>query len=82
PTTFLPGLHMVELENDNIEMLKELGSLTTTNLMKKVRGLQNLRGDLIALYNYLKGSCSQLGLDESREMTQGKFLNVLEKPRK
>ncbi|XP_075007709.1 protein lin-52 homolog isoform X10 [Calonectris borealis] len=59
---------MAELENDDIDMLKELGSLTTANLMEKVRGLQNL--------------AYQLGLDESREMTRGKFLNILEKPKK
>ncbi|KAM6444832.1 protein lin-52 homolog isoform 4-T4 [Rhynochetos jubatus] len=49
-------------------MALELGSLTTANLMEKVRGLQNL--------------AYQLGLDESREMTRGKFLNILEKPKK
>ena len=41
---------MAEIERDDIDMLKELGSLTTANLMEKVRGLQNL--------------AYQLGLDE------------------
>ncbi|XP_054828785.1 protein lin-52 homolog isoform X3 [Eublepharis macularius] len=84
PITSSPPKWMAELENDDIDMLKELGSLTTANLMEKVRGLQNL--------------AYQLGLDEchtaraslhnhfhtvkSREMTRGKFLNILEKPRK
>ncbi|XP_058847973.1 protein lin-52 homolog isoform X1 [Acipenser ruthenus] len=68
PITNSPPKWMAELENDDIEMLKELGSLTTANLMEKVKGLQNL--------------AYQLGLEESREMTRGKFLNILEKPKK
>ncbi|XP_028575753.1 protein lin-52 homolog isoform X1 [Podarcis muralis] len=91
PITSSPPKWMAELENDDIDMLKELGSLTTANLMEKVRGLQNL--------------AYQLGLDECataqpiptqsteahggpicfeypREMTRGKFLNILEKPKK
>ncbi|CAH3159760.1 unnamed protein product [Porites lobata] len=48
-----------------MDMLQEFGSLTTSQLMEKVRGLQNL--------------AFQLGLDEAREMTRGKFLNILEK---
>nr|XP_033806954.1 protein lin-52 homolog isoform X2 [Geotrypetes seraphini] len=68
PIASSPPKWMAELENDDIDMLKELGSLTTANLMEKVRGLQNL--------------AYQLGLDESREMTRGKFLNILEKPKK
>ncbi|XP_071963686.1 protein lin-52 homolog [Antedon mediterranea] len=53
-----------DLEQNDIDMLTELGSLTTKNLMEKVRDLQNL--------------AYQLGLDESREMTRGKLLNVLD----
>ncbi|XP_013867891.1 protein lin-52 homolog isoform X1 [Austrofundulus limnaeus] len=37
-----PPKWMAELESEDIEMLKELGSLTTANLMEKVKGLQNL----------------------------------------
>ncbi|KAG8514711.1 Protein lin-52 [Galemys pyrenaicus] len=48
---------VAEVERDGIDTLKELGSLTTANLMEKVRGLQNL--------------VSQLRLDESREMPRG-----------
>ena len=51
----------------DIDMLQEFGSLTTANLMEKVKDLQNL--------------AYQLGLDESREMTRGKFLNILDKPK-
>uniref|UniRef100_A0A3Q3E193 Protein lin-52 homolog n=1 Tax=Hippocampus comes TaxID=109280 RepID=A0A3Q3E193_HIPCM len=68
PITNSPPKWMAELEIEDIEMLKELGSLTTANLMEKVKGLQNL--------GY------QLGLEESREMTRGKFLNILERPKK
>ncbi|KAM9653280.1 protein lin-52 homolog isoform 5-T5 [Morphnus guianensis] len=53
PITSSPPKWMAELENDDIDMLKELGSLTTANLMEKVRGLQNL--------------AYQLGLDESQD---------------
>ncbi|XP_073231346.1 protein lin-52 homolog [Porites lutea] len=52
-------------EDDTGMMVQEFGSLTTSQLMEKVRGLQNL--------------AFQLGLDEAREMTRGKFLNILEK---
>uniref|UniRef100_A0A3B3YJI6 Protein lin-52 homolog n=2 Tax=Cyprinodontoidei TaxID=8087 RepID=A0A3B3YJI6_9TELE len=68
PITNSPPKWMAELESEDIEMLKELGSLTTANLMEKVKGLQNL--------------AYQLGLEESREMTRGKFLNILERPKK
>ncbi|XP_069886250.1 protein lin-52 homolog isoform X1 [Dipodomys merriami] len=50
PITNSPPKWMAEIERDDIDMLKELGSLTTANLMEKVRGLQNL--------------AYQLGLDE------------------
>ncbi|KAK4823130.1 hypothetical protein QYF61_026332 [Mycteria americana] len=56
PITSSPPKWMAELENDDIDMLKELGSLTTANLMEKVRGLQNL--------------AYQLGLDECKCCTQ------------
>ncbi|XP_058511505.1 protein lin-52 homolog isoform X1 [Ochotona princeps] len=52
PITSSPPKWMAEIERDDIDMLKELGSLTTANLMEKVRGLQNL--------------AYQLGLDESQ----------------
>ncbi|XP_037550625.1 protein lin-52 homolog [Nematolebias whitei] len=68
PITNSPPKWMAELETEDIEMLKELGSLTTANLMEKVKGLQNL--------------AYQLGLEESREMTRGKFLNILERQKK
>ena len=55
-----------ELE-DNIAMLQDFSSLTTAGLMEKVRALQNL--------------AYKLGLNESREMTRGKFLSILDKPK-
>nr|XP_017449978.1 protein lin-52 homolog isoform X5 [Rattus norvegicus] len=53
PITSSPPTWMAEIERDDIDMLKELGSLTTANLMEKVRGLQNL--------------AYQLGLDECKD---------------
>ncbi|XP_033622574.1 protein lin-52 homolog isoform X3 [Fukomys damarensis] len=57
PITSSPPKWMAEIERDDIDMLKELGSLTTANLMEKVRGLQNL--------------AYQLGLDEYFSSTLG-----------
>ncbi|KAK7104563.1 protein lin-52 homolog [Littorina saxatilis] len=62
-----PPKWLADLEKDDIDLLQEFGSLTAAQLMEKVRGLQNL--------------AYQLGLDEAREMTRGKFLNILEKPK-
>lgn len=58
-----PAKWMSELEKDDIDLLQEFGSLTTANLLEKVRDLQN--------------HAYQLGLEESKEMTRGKFLNIL-----
>ncbi|XP_037249738.1 protein lin-52 homolog isoform X1 [Falco biarmicus] len=86
PITSSPPKWMAELENDDIDMLKELGSLTTANLMEKVRGLQNLAYQLgldewILLMTIPCGTILEDKL-EAREMTRGKFLNILEKPKK
>ncbi|GFO49239.1 protein lin-52 homolog [Plakobranchus ocellatus] len=54
---------LADLEKDDINLLQEFGSLTLSQLMEKVRGLQNL--------------AYQLGLEEAREMTRGKFLHIL-----
>ncbi|XP_045571993.1 protein lin-52 homolog isoform X3 [Salmo salar] len=104
---------MAELESEDIEMLKELGSLTTANLMEKVKGLQNLAYQL-GLEEWLTGvwlaplACAWRGeaassrllpfytrggqddvtmtprspTPNAREMTRGKFLNILERPKK
>ncbi|XP_052275499.1 protein lin-52 homolog isoform X2 [Dreissena polymorpha] len=63
-----PPKWMADLENEDINLLQEFGSLTTKQLMEKVKGLQNL--------------AYQLGLEEAREMTRGKYLNVLQKQKK
>ncbi|XP_044769030.1 protein lin-52 homolog [Neomonachus schauinslandi] len=57
PVTSSPPKWMAEIECGDIDMLKELGSLTTANLMEKVQGLQNL--------------AYQLGLDEYYSSTLG-----------
>ncbi|KAF6022857.1 lin52 [Bugula neritina] len=58
---------MNELETEDISMVQELGNLTPAQLLDKVRQLQNL--------------AYQLGLDEAHEMTRGKFLNILQRPK-
>nr|XP_008123769.1 PREDICTED: protein lin-52 homolog isoform X1 [Anolis carolinensis] len=90
PITSSPPKWMAELENDDIDMLKELGSLTTANLMEKVRGLQNLAYQLgldecfsgVICCQIWQLSCGLQPTGPSREMTRGKFLNILEKPKK
>ncbi|CAM5999081.1 unnamed protein product [Sphagnum balticum] len=54
-----------DLDQDDINMLHGFGSLTASALLEKVKELQNL--------------AYQLGLEEEREMTRAKFLNVLHK---
>ncbi|XP_048455918.1 protein lin-52 homolog isoform X2 [Rhincodon typus] len=67
PITSSPPKWMAELEKDDIDMLKELGSLTTANLMEKVRGLQNL--------------AYQLGLDECAAEPPPKGIRTTESQR-
>lgn len=50
-------------DQDDVNMLHGFGSLTSVALLEKVKELQDL--------------AFQLGLEESREMTRGKFLGVL-----
>ena len=56
------------LDKEDLDMLQEFGSLSMAQLMERIRGMQNL------VY--------QLGLDEARQMTRGKFLNILGKTSK
>lgn len=48
-----------------MEMLQEFGSLTVIQIMEK--------------FQELKNQAYQLGLEESREMTRGRYLDVLGK---
>jgi len=63
-----PPKWVQNFKDEDMEMLQEFGSLTTSQLLEKVKSLQNL--------------AYQLGLEEAHEMTRGKFLNILERPPK
>ena len=52
-----------ELDQEDMNMLHSFGSLTTSALLDKVKELQDL--------------AYQLGIDEAREMTRGKFIRIL-----
>ncbi|XP_032338245.1 protein lin-52 homolog isoform X1 [Camelus ferus] len=75
PITSSPPKWMAEIERDDIDMLKELGSLTTANLMEKVRGLQNLAYQL-GLDEYFRSSlifhllCDSSQRDDTGEIPQ------------
>ncbi|XP_067938895.1 protein lin-52 homolog [Watersipora subatra] len=58
---------MNDLEADDVNTVHELSNLTPAQLLDRIRKLQNL--------------AYQLGLEEAREMTRGKFLNILQRPR-
>ena len=51
----------------NESLLAELGNLPTQHLLEEVKRLQNI--------------AYQLGLEETKEMTRGKYLNILRKCR-
>lgn len=54
-----------DIEKDDIDMMQELASLTSGQLKEKI--------DTLLKLSY------QLGVQETYEMTRGKFLNVLPK---
>ncbi|GIX87560.1 protein lin-52 homolog [Caerostris extrusa] len=54
-----------DLDHEDISVLQGFGSLTAAALLEKVRDLQNL--------------AYQLGLEEAKEMTRGRFLGILPK---
>lgn len=52
-----------ELDNEDINLLHQFGSLTAASLIAEVKKLHDI--------------AYQLGLEEAKEMTRGKYLNVL-----
>jgi len=55
------------LSQDDLSTIHQLGNLPTQHLMDEVKRLQNI--------------AYQLGLEETKEMTRGKYLNILRKRR-
>jgi len=55
------------LTQDDLSTIHQLGNLPTQHLMDEVKRLQNI--------------AYQLGLEETKEMTRGKYLNILRKRR-
>ncbi|GLH10599.1 hypothetical protein R5R35_006105 [Gryllus longicercus] len=56
-----------ELDSEDINLLHQFGSLTAAGLIAEVKKLHDL--------------AYQLGLEEAKEMTRGKYLNILRKQR-
>ena len=55
------------LTQDDLATIHQLGNLPVFSLLEEVKRLQNI--------------AYQLGLEERKEMTRGKYLNILRKPR-
>ncbi|GBP23511.1 Protein lin-52 homolog [Eumeta japonica] len=55
------------LSNDDIAYMQQLGTLSTTSLIMEVKKLHDL--------------AYQLGLEEAKEMTRGKYLNIFSSKR-
>ncbi|BHF58865.1 Protein lin-52 [Sparganum proliferum] len=60
-----PAKYTTDLDKEDLELIHDFGSLSTQQLMDKIKQLQNL--------------AYQVGLEESKEMSRGKFLNILGK---
>lgn len=58
------GIWAQGLDPEDINLLHQFGSLTSSSLVEEVKKLQNI--------------AYQLGLEESKEMTRGKLLHVLD----
>merc|ERR1712226_224557 len=59
------GEYLQNLSREDLETLMQLGSLGVPQLMQEVKRLQNI--------------AYQLGQEETKEMTRGKYLNILRK---
>lgn len=59
------GEYLQGLTRDDLETLMQLGSLSVPQLLSEVKRLQNI--------------AYQLGQEENKEMTRGKYLNILRK---
>jgi len=57
--------YLQNLSREDLETLMQLGSLSVPMLMGEVKRLQNI--------------AYQLGQEETKEMTRGKYLNILRK---
>ncbi|CAI8048448.1 Protein lin-52 homolog [Geodia barretti] len=57
---------LLDVTRDDMASINELACLTPAQLMEKIRGLQNL--------------AYQLGVEEARQMSRGRHLNVLHGP--
>ncbi|KAA0188814.1 12.5 kDa retinal tissue protein [Fasciolopsis buskii] len=60
-----PPKYATDLDKEDLELIHDFGSLSTQQLMDKIKHLQNL--------------AYEVGLEEAKEMTRGKFLNILGK---
>ncbi|XP_054260971.1 protein lin-52 homolog isoform X3 [Macrosteles quadrilineatus] len=56
------------LDDEDKQLLRYYGTLSVTNLIAEVKHLHDI--------------AYKLGLEEAKEMTRGKYLNILEKRRK
>lgn len=61
-----PPKWLVEVEKEDNQMMNEFGSLTQSQLMDKVRALQNL--------------AYQLGVEEAKQMSRGRVLSIFDVP--
>ena len=57
--------YLQNLTREDLETLMQLGSLTVPQLLGEVKRLQNI--------------AYQLGQEETKQMTRGKYLNILRK---
>ena len=75
-----------ELDADDIRVVNELGQQSADALMDHIRGLQNTAYQVThthlpsPLPSTLPLSPFQLGIEEAKQLSRGKFLQVLEKP--